>query len=550
MMMMSTTTSTLMSRIIIGGLYFFSKSIQSTRALSSSSSAHPNTYIGALDQGTSSTRFVLFDKQGDIVASEQKEHTQIYPHPGWVEHRPLEIWDRSLEVMTDVMKSLPDDAQVASIGITNQRETTVVWDKETGEPLCNAVVWNCARTGEIVHELQEQLGGVDALRHKTGLPISTYFSATKLKWMMGHVPGLKEKCMSGEAIFGTIDCWLTWKLTNGQVHATDITNAARTLLCDVGTLKWDDELLNLFEIPKTMLPAIEPSIGGDFGFVSKEACPALADVPIGAILGDQHAATFGQTCFEKGQSKCTFGTGAFIMMNTGAVNATATDQTSRPLVSTHGLLTTPFYQRKGEPPVYALEGAVAVAGSLIQWLRDNLEFGDSAKQLAELAATVESAEGVRFVPAFNGLFAPHWKEDARGIICGLTAFHTKAHIARAAIDAASFQTQEVFEAMEKDSGINLTALKVDGGMTANEQLLEFLADLLDTEVLRPKCLETTALGVAFGAGLSSGVWSSLDEISKLYEVEKIVDPKMSEEDRTKYKRSWKKAIDRSMGWED
>jgi glycerol kinase len=356
---------------------------------------------------------------------------------------------------------------------------------------------------------------------------------------------LQEKAETGDALFGTIDCWLTWKLTGG-VHVTDVTNAARTLLCDVGTLEWDNSLLKIFDVPREMLPAIEPSIGGDFGVVHERSCQALSGVPITAILGDQHAATFGQACFNVGEAKCTFGTGAFIMMNTGLADSS----TKRPLVSTQGLLTTPFYQRKGEPAVYALEGAVAVAGSLIQWLRDNLEFGSSAKEIAEMAASVPDAEGVRFVPAFNGLFAPHWREDARGIIAGLTAFHTKAHIARAAIDAASFQAAEVFDAMELDSGVKLSELKVDGGMTANKQLLQFLSDILGTTVLRPKILETTAAGAAFAAGLSSGVWSSLDEISELWTEDEKVLPNLSDSERMELKRSWKKAIDRSMGWED
>jgi glycerol kinase len=359
---------------------------------------------------------------------------------------------------------------------------------------------------------------------------------------MENCDGLKEKAESGDALFGTIDCWLTWKLTNGNHHATDITNAARTLLCNITTLDWDDELLEIFEVPKQMLPKIEPSIGGDFGTISN--CKALSGVPIGAILGDQHAATFGQTCFDVGDAKCTFGTGAFIMMNMGPA-----DPKNGPIVSKQGLLTTPFYQIKGQPPVYALEGAVAVAGSLIQWLRDNLEFGASAEEIADLAASVPNSEGVRFVPAFNGLFAPHWREDARGVICGLTFFHKKAHLARAAIDAASFQTSEVFDAMELDSEIKLSALKVDGGMTVNPQLLQFLADILGTKVLQPRNLETTAAGAAFGAGLSTGLWESLDDLSSLWAERKRVEPETSQEDRVELKKSWKKAIDRSLGWD-
>uniref|UniRef100_A0A7S4IS18 glycerol kinase n=1 Tax=Odontella aurita TaxID=265563 RepID=A0A7S4IS18_9STRA len=507
----------------------------------------PAPFVGSLDQGTSSTRFVVVDQGGEIVASAQKEHKQYYPKPGWVEHDANEIWYNSAEVIEKAM----DDAglgskDIASIGITNQRETTVVWDKATGEPLHNAVVWNCARTSGIVSDLQLQLGGKDALREKTGLPLSTYFSATKLRWLFDNVDGLRDRAEAGDVLFGTIDCWLTWKLTGGEVHATDITNAARTLLCDVGTLEWDNELLDIFGVPEAMLPSIEASIGGSFGRVQSEDCTAISDVPIGAILGDQHAATFGQACFNVGDSKSTFGTGAFIMMNTGP----ADEKTGRPLVSKHGLLTTPFYQKKGEPPIYALEGAVAVSGSLIQWLRDNLEIGSSAKEIAALAASVPDAKGLRFVPAFAGLFAPHWREDARGLIAGLTFYHTKAHIARAALDAAAFQTAEVFDAMELDSGVTLTELRVDGGMAANSEFLQFLADIVETKVQRPKSLETTAAGAAFAAGMSAGVWSSLEDISALWKEGAILNPKMPEPETSELKRSWGKAVDRSIGWVD
>ena len=550
-------------------------------------------YVGALDQGTSSTRFVIFDQKGQITASAQEEHEQIYPRPGWVEQRAEEIWSNSVRVMQTAMARANLEAKdLASIGITNQRETTVVWDKETGEPVHNAVVWNCGRTSGIVREMQAKLGGVDALREITGyvffkkiilndvfrvirsryltkvpcfspfvffcasfrrcyyfldsLPISTYFAGTKLRWLLNEVPGLEERAKNGEVLFGTIDCWLIWKFTNGDVHATDVTNASRTLLVDVGTLQWDDRLLEIFDIPKSILPTIQPSLGGQFGAISSPSCSAFQGIPIGAILGDQHAATFGQACFTVGDAKCTFGTGAFMFMNVGLADPT----TRRPVVSKQGLMTTPFYQAAGEPPVYALEGAVAYAGSLIQWLRDNIQFGESAVEIAKLAASVPDAQGVRFVPAFNGLFAPHWRDDARGIIVGLTAFHTRAHIARAAIDSTCFQTTEVFDAMEKDSGVALSELRVDGGMTANPQLLQFTADLLETKVLLPKILETTALGVAFAAGLAQGVWKSQEEIKELWTVDKTVEPDMSEEERAELKQSWSKAIGRSVGWED
>lgn len=518
----------------------------SSSAMMASACSSSGEYVGALDQGTSSTRFLILDKEGRCVGSAQKEHTQHYPQTGWVEHDAEEIWSNSVELIAEAMASAGLDASdVATIGITNQRETTVVWDKSTGKPLHRAVVWNCGRTAGIVSEFQKRLGGQDALRYKTGLPLSTYFSATKLAWLFENVPGLREKAESGNALFGTIDSWLTWKLTGGSVHATDVTNAARTLLCDVGTLRWDDELLAIFDVPKKMLPSIEPSIGGSFGSVDGDACPALAGVPIGAILGDQHAATFGQACFNPGDAKATFGTGAFLMMNTGP----ADPSTGRPRASTKGLLTTPFYQRKGEPAVYALEGAVAVAGSLVQWLRDNLEIGSSAIDIAATAATVPDAEGVRFVPAFAGLFAPHWRDDARGIIAGLTFYHTRAHIARAALDAAAFQCADVFGAAAAD-GMELSALRVDGGMSSNDEFLTFLADMLGTDVLRPRSLETTANGVAFAAGLSRGVWSSLDEIRDLWKEDKAFRPSMEEAERAKLKRSWDKAIERSIGWED
>mmetsp|Transcript_29485 Transcript_29485/g.44562 ORF Transcript_29485/g.44562 Transcript_29485/m.44562 type:complete len:592 (-) Transcript_29485:289-2064(-) len=526
-----------------------SRPFQSTSPLRMASS-----YVGALDQGTSSTRFVLVDSSsGKIVASSQKEHTQYYPQPGWVEHDAAEIWTNShdviVETLNEASESLgisPED--VKSIGITNQRETTVLWDRVTGEPACPAIVWNCARTADVVHDIVENFGGdKDAFRNKTGLPLSTYFSATKLVWLFQNIAGLKERAQNGELCFGTIDSWLTWKLTGGKHHVTDVTNAARTLLCNINTLEWDEELLNAFDIPACILPTIEPSIDGDFGTISSSSsdanmggCDALANTRIGAILGDQHAATFGQACFSPGEVKVTFGTGSFLLMNTGTA----------PKISTHGLLTTPFYQRKGEDAVYALEGAVAVAGSLIQWLRDNMQLGASAKEIAELAATVKDAEGLRFVPAFNGLFAPHWRDDARGVICGLTAYHTRAHMARAALDAAAFQAAEVFEAMSLDADVTLEEVKVDGGMAANNQVVQFLADISSSKVSRPKSLETTAMGVAYAAGLAVGEWKALDEIRGIWEVESTFIPNIEDEERSELKRSWSKAIDRSKGWVD
>uniref|UniRef100_A0A7S2S9L1 glycerol kinase n=1 Tax=Eucampia antarctica TaxID=49252 RepID=A0A7S2S9L1_9STRA len=498
--------------------------------------------IGSLDQGTSSTRFLLVDAEtGHIVSSSQKEHQQYFPEPGWVEHDANEIWTRCKECITETMQQnsgVNSIDEIVSIGITNQRETCILWDKETGIPVCNAIVWNCARTSSIVKEYQDNklCGDKDALREKTGLPVSTYFSATKMVWMLRNVAGVRERAERGELCFGTIDSWLIWKLTEGKYHVTDITNAARTLICNIHSLQWDPQLLEIFDIPKALLlPKIEPSIGGDFGTVT--GCQPLNGVPIGAVLGDQHAALFGQVCFNVGEAKATFGTGAFLMMNTGKLRS-----------STQGLLTTPFYQRKGEKPVYALEGAVAVAGSLIQWLRDNLELGKSAVEIAQLASTVNDANGLVIVPAFNGLFAPYWREDARGVFCGLTFFHTKAHMARAALDAAAFQSMDVFNAMVLDSGVPLSEVKVDGGMTANDDLLQFLADVTNTNVSRPQYLETTALGVAYAAGLSSGIYKSLQEIKQLYHTDRIFKSKMDSEERAMLKKNWDKAVDKSLGW--
>ena len=513
----------------------------SATALSNAQSSNMKKYIGSIDQGTSSTRFLLVDAEtGAIVSSSQKEHVQHYPNPGWVGNDVDEIWTRCTECIEEVMlnSGITSD-QIGSIGITNQRETSVLWDKNTGIPICNAIVWNCARTSNLVSEYQERLGGdKDALREKTGLPLSTYFSATKLAWMFRNVEGAKERAERGELCFGTIDSWVIWKLTKGNYHVTDVTNAARTLLCNIESLEWDETLLETFDIPKGLLmPKIEPSIGGDFGTVL--GCESLNGVPIAAVLGDQHAALFGQVCFHEGEAKATFGTGAFLMMNTGKLKP-----------SKYGLLTTPFYQIKGEQPVYALEGAVAVAGSLIQWLRDNLEFGKSAVEIADLASTVEDSNGLVFVPAFNGLFAPYWREDARGILCGLTFYHTKAHIAKAALDASAFQSMDIFNAMVLDSGVPLKEVKVDGGMTANSDLVQFLSDVSNTNVSRPKSLETTALGVAYAAGLASGLYDSFDDIKKLYHKDKLFEPRLESEERAKLKKSWDKAVDKALGWID
>ena len=454
-------------------------------------------YIGAIDQGTTSTRFMVFDRKGKVAATAQREHQQIYPAPGWVEHDPEEIWLRTQEVVREAMAQAnlqPRD--LAAIGITNQRETSVIWDRASGRPASNALVWQDTRVGESVGEMS-RAGGPDRFRAATGLPLSTYFSSLKIRWMLDHVPGLRARAAAGDALFGNIDSFLVWRLTGG-VHVTDCTNASRTQLMNIHTLDWDGDLLEAFDVPRQILPAIRSS-----SEVYGEAkLDAVAGVPVAGILGDQQAALVGQTCFAAGEAKNTYGTGCFLLMNTG----TAAVQ------SKYGLLTTVAFQFGGGKPHYALEGSVAITGALVQWVRDNFGLIASSPEIEALARTVEDNGGVYFVPAFSGLYAPYWKHNARGVIAGLTRYSNKAHLARAVLEATAFQTREVVEAMEKDAGMPVNVLRTDGGMVGNELLMQFQADILDREVVRPAVKETTALGAAYAAGLAVGFYRDLEEL--------------------------------------
>jgi len=493
-------------------------------------------YVGAIDQGTTSTRFLIFDRKGSIVGSAQKEHEQIYPKPGWVEHNAAEIWRNTLSTMADALASARlSAADLASVGVTNQRETTLLWDSATGEPLGNAIVWQDTRTDRFVTELSKD-GGQDRLRGQTGLPLATYFSGLKLRWLLENIPGARARASSGGALFGTIDSWLVWNMTGGPrggLHITDVTNAGRTQMMNLETLDWDPELLSLFDVPSACLPKIRPS-----SQIYGEAAKALPGVPIGGILGDQHAALFGQACLKPGEAKNTYGTGCFMLMNTG----------ERLFPSACGLLTTLGYQLEGQKPVYALEGSIAITGALVQWLRDNLGFIQQSGEIETLARGVDDNGGVYLVPAFSGLYAPHWKEHARGVICGLTRFVNKGHIARAALEATAFQTREVLDAMVKDSGVAITELRVDGGMVVNETLMQFQADILDVPVVRPQVIETTALGAAYAAGLAVGYWQSLDDIVENWTASKRWHPAMDREKSGSLYRFWQKAVTRSLDW--
>ena len=493
-------------------------------------------FVGAIDQGTTSTRFLIFDRKGAIVGSAQKEHEQIYPKPGWVEHNATEIWRNTVSTMADALASAALSASdLVSVGVTNQRETTLLWDRATGEPLSNAIVWQDTRTDRFVTELGKD-GGQDRLRGKTGLPLATYFSGLKLRWLLENIPGARAKAASGEALFGTIDSWLVWNMTGGPrggLHITDVTNASRTQMMNLETLDWDGELLSLFDLPGACLPKIRPS-----SQIYGEAATALPGVPIGGILGDQHAALFGQACLKPGEVKNTYGTGCFMLMNTG----------ERMFPSTCGLLTTLGYQLEGRKPVYALEGSIAITGALVQWLRDNLGFIQQSAEIETLARSVDDNGGVYFVPAFSGLYAPHWKEHARGVICGLTRFVNKGHLARAALEATAFQTREVLDAMVKDSGVAISELRVDGGMVVNDTLMQFQADILDMPVVRPQVIETTALGAAYAAGLAAGYWQSLDDIVENWSANKRWHPAMDREKSGSLHRFWQKAVTRSLDW--
>ncbi|MCC7119626.1 MAG: glycerol kinase GlpK [Anaerolineales bacterium] len=488
-------------------------------------------YVGAIDQGTTSTRFILFDRAGRAVAVDQKEHRQIYPQPGWVEHDALEIWENTQAVMRGALqKANCSVTEIAAIGITNQRETTVVWDKKTGQPIYHALVWQDTRTDVICNELSKA-GGQDRLRAKTGLPLATYFSGPKIKWILDHVDGARAKAEKGELLFGTMDTWILWNLT-GQ-HVTDVTNASRTLLMNLQTLNWDDDLLKLLDIPKALLPEIRSS-AEEYG----RAQMILEGVPIAGDLGDQQAALFGQTCYTPGEAKNTYGTGCFMLMNTG----------ENPMPSKFGLLTTLGYKIGAQKAVYALEGSIAIAGALIQWLRDNLGLIQSSAEVEALARAVEDNGGAYFVPAFSGLYAPYWRSDARGVIVGLTRYVNKNHIARAALEATAYQTREVLDAMENDSGVKLQALKVDGGMVFNELLMQFQADLLAVPVIRPKVAETTALGAAYAAGLAVGFWKDYDELRANWSRDREWLPKMSANRREGLYSGWKKAVTKTFNW--
>jgi glycerol kinase len=501
------------------------------------------SYIGALDLGTTSTRFILFNHRGRIAGVDQMEHEQIFPKPGWVEHDPLEIWDNSRRVIKGAMgKAGIAGKDIAAIGITNQRETAVVWDRKTGKPFYNAIVWQCTRTDDICNLLAKE-GGQDRFRKQTGLPIATYFAGPKVKWILDHVSEARAAAESGQALFGTIETWVIWQLTGGTAggaHVTDVSNASRTLLMDLETLAWDDEILKILGIPRQMLPRIVPSIDRNtWGHTLKEG-PLQATVPVCGALGDQQAALVGQTCFGVGEAKNTYGTGCFLLLNTG----------TEPVHSAHGLLTTVGYQISGEKPVYCLEGSVAIAGALVQWLRDNLGLITSAPEVETLARTVDDNGGVYIVPAFSGLFAPYWRSDARGVIAGLTRYVNKGHLARAVLEANAYQTLDIMEAMKKDSGVQLNSLKVDGGMVANELLMQFQSDLLNVPVIRPTITETTALGAAYAAGLASGFWTSMDDLKQYWSVERTWQPQMDDHVRQAGVRGWKKAVQRTFDWVD
>jgi glycerol kinase len=493
-------------------------------------------FAAAIDQGTTSTRFMIFDHAGMVVAVDQKEHEQIYPKPGWVEHDPMEIWQRTQEVIDGALKkSGVDPKDIAAVGITNQRETTVVWDRATGKPVYNAIVWQDTRTDTICNELAKD-GGQDRFRTHVGLPLATYFSGPKIKWILDNVPGVRAKAEKGEVLFGNIDTWVIWNLTggpNGGVHVTDVSNASRTMLMNLETLDWDDSILKIMGVPKAMLPRVRAS-----SEVYGKAIGSLSGIPVAGDLGDQQAALFGQTCFSPGEAKNTYGTGCFMLLNTG----------TKPVQSKNGLLTTLGYKIGSEPAVYCLEGSIAITGALVQWLRDNLKLFDFSKHIEEYAKAVPDAGGIYFVPAFSGLFAPYWKSDARGAIVGLTRFVTRNHIARAALEATAYQTREVLDAMNADSGVALTALKVDGGMVYNELLMQFQADILGVPVIRPIVAETTALGAAYAAGLAVGFWAKVEDLRVNWGKDKEWDPQMPAAERETLYKGWKKAVTRTFDW--
>ena len=491
-------------------------------------------YAAAVDQGTTSTRFMVFDHSGQVVSVDQKEHEQIYPKPGWVEHDPIEIWQRTQEVIGAGLDKT-QAAEIAAVGVTNQRETTIVWDRSSGQPVYNAIVWQDTRTDEICNELSSE-GGQDRFRPKTGLPIATYFSGPKIKWILDNVDGARDKAQNGDLIFGNIDTFVIWHLTgggDGGAHVTDVTNASRTMMKNLETLDWDEEILGILDVPRSMLPEIKAS-----SEVYGEAKDGLAGIPVAGDLGDQQAALFGQTCFSVGEAKNTYGTGNFLLLNTG----------NEPVQSKSGLITGLGYKIGDQPAVYMLEGSIAITGALVQWLRDNLKMIQAAPEVEDLAKTVDDNGGVYFVPAFSGLFAPYWRSDARGVIAGLTRYVNAGHIARATLEATAWQTKEVVDAMNKDSGVELSSLKVDGGMVHNELLMQFQADVLGVPVIRPTVAETTSLGAAYAAGLAVGFWSEVEDLRANWGKDKEWQPQMDPAERDKEYGLWKKAVTRTFDW--
>jgi glycerol kinase len=498
-------------------------------------------FVLAIDQGTTSTRAMVFDAAGAVVAVDQMEHRQILPRAGWVEHDALEIWNNTREVIgTALGKANLSSSAIAAVGITNQRETAVVWDRTTGRPVYNAIVWQDTRTQQICDQLAALGGGADRYKDRVGLPLATYFAGPKVRWILDHVDGARERAERGELLLGTIDTWVLWNLTGGAdhggAHVTDVTNASRTMLMDLGSMTWAPDIADDMQIPMSMLPEIKSS-----SEIYGECRPGiLRGTPVAGILGDQQAATFGQVCFEVGTAKNTYGTGNFMLLNTGEDR----------VVSENGLLTTVCYGLGDQPTVYALEGSIAVTGSLVQWLRDNLGLISTAAEVEDLARSVDDNGGAYFVPAFSGLFAPHWRSDARGALVGLTRFVNKGHLARAVLEATAFQTREVLDAMNADAGVSLSELKVDGGMVVNETLMQFQADILDVPVVRPKVSETTALGAAYAAGLAVGYWSGLDELRSNWSEGKRWQPKLGAEERERTYRNWKKAVTKTFDWVD
>jgi glycerol kinase len=493
-------------------------------------------YAVAVDQGTTSTRFMVFDHGGQVASLDQKEHEQIYPKPGWVEHDPMEIWQRTQEVIRAGLDKIKAE-DIAAVGVTNQRETTVVWERSSGQPIYNAIVWQDTRTDEICNQLASD-GGQDRFRAKTGLPIATYFSGPKIKWILDNVDGARDKAQNGDLLFGNIDTFVIWQLTGGTdggVHVTDVTNASRTMMMDLETLDWDEEILGILDVPRSMLPEIRAS-----SEVYGEAKGDLAGISVAGDLGDQQAALFGQTCFSVGEAKNTYGTGNFLLLNTG----------NEPVQSKSGLITGLGYKIGDQPAVYMLEGSIAITGALVQWLRDNLKMIKAAPEIEDLAKTVDDNGGVYFVPAFSGLFAPYWRSDARGVIAGLTRYVNAGHIARATLEATAWQSKEVVDAMNQDSGVELASLKVDGGMVHNELLMQFQADVLDVPVIRPTVAETTSLGAAYAAGLAVGFWSEVEDLRANWGKDKEWQPRMDPDEREKEYAFWKKAVTRTFDWLD